>query len=624
MSVTEINPQVHLQELIHQNSRLQQENASLVAKVQDLIAELSAIKSFNSSSLMSSATSSPSRTDLTDIIETIKERNHQRRQELKSRHETEVRKLSTTISELKETVRSQQVKLASHSESQNFSKRKLNDLAAQRDEQGEQIAELRGLLAAAQHKLKSQKKESQHDVLNMVEQMATVRSDLEAKLATTQKQNDALGQDLEATRKQLRESRIELQMSTSAITDLRSENRGHLATIEDQGQQIQKLTAKLDRVSQERNDFATARDDLSRKLRSMSQKVSQLDQKESQLSDDGRQLKQALDELILTLENERQVHELEVVKLQSELANERTQCETIVKRLRAENARLERELWQSQHVQDTSGSKVSALAAENAKLEEKIEAAAAERKEAAAQIADLKREVSQLTQTEEELRTKLSSEVEKTRLLEESQRQDHVSQTGEIAAWRIQLQEANEKNAKLALELTEMEQRLGKEARKGESLSSRLEASTRELRDRVSEIEKMKREHSELSAELDALKRKTQDFQTTIETARRERSQLKDSLEASTKRNQALESDFKKCAAKTTEIFRGLRTAAPRGQFRCRRRRRGRGTARLHKLPCLRTDRPSRTFLQLLSGHRITRARPHTAPEASFRPRGAA
>jgi chromosome segregation ATPase len=360
MSVVEIDPQVHLQELIHQNSRLEQENASLVGKVQDLIAELSALKSFNSSSLISSATSSPSQADLTDIIETIKDQSRQRRQELKSRHEAEVRNLSTQISELRETTRSQQLSLASQLDSDAALKVKLAELVAERDEQAQQIAELRGLLAATQHALKSQKKESQHDVLNVVEQMTAVRSDLEAKLAAAKEQNQSNVQDIETARKQLRESKIENQKSASAIADLRTENRSHVATIEDQEQQIQKLTSRLERVSQERNELATVRDDLSRELRSVSQKVSQIDQKGSQLSDDRRPLKQKLDELKLTIENNNHSHELQVIKLQSELANERSQSESVVKRLRAENARIEDELEQIQEAGGTDQRKCEA------------------------------------------------------------------------------------------------------------------------------------------------------------------------------------------------------------------------------------------------------------------------
>jgi chromosome segregation ATPase len=203
------------------------------------------------------------------------------------------------------------------------------------------------------------------------------------------------------------------------------------------------------------------------------------------------------------------------------------------------------------------------LTNENAKLKEKVEA---EQKEMAAQVADLKREVARVTQTTEELCTMLLIEIEKTRLLEKNERQDQVNHTEEVAVVRMQLQEVNQK---LSLQL--MEQRVNKEIRKGEQLYSRLEASARGLADRSSEV---KRNNSELTAALESLKRKSsqelastiksmkkksQEFHTVIETARKERSLLQKLLEESTKRNQVLESDFKKCAAKTAEIFRTLR-----------------------------------------------------------------
>ena len=110
--MSDLDPELHVQQLLYENQQLQAQNNELVSKVHEYITEITSLKSSLSTSAIKTTTTTeyadsiPSRGDASEMISSMKQKNKSKIEDLKKKHQQEYNALLRKYESLQNTLSS--------------------------------------------------------------------------------------------------------------------------------------------------------------------------------------------------------------------------------------------------------------------------------------------------------------------------------------------------------------------------------------------------------------------------------------------------------------------------------------------------------------------------------------
>ena len=354
--------------LLYENAQLQKEKAELIEKVQELIAELSAIRAVERRTTLTITTP---KAELEGLIESIRERGRRKLKAMEEKHGIEVKALTQRVEEQQSLLSQVQQSEATLKERVSGQEKEIERLKKEVETQKEKVGSLKGKLAesdaAAQKAL--------------VELKQQVESDRKETTAQFEKEKNSLKLDYEAVVTKKEELEKQVSVLNQRISECESQEKVAKAAWQEENAKCQERIRVLQRENNELRQAAQQHEDayseITEHVESMKQEREKLVREMAEKTKEAETNSKQICSMKESIEQQTQKAQAEYNNLAAEHKSLRAEAE----KYKAENTKLQTEMETCKRELHANEQAISALKAENEQMKTKLESANAQTKQ---------------------------------------------------------------------------------------------------------------------------------------------------------------------------------------------------------------------------------------------------